>query len=257
LPRVNYRQTANTSNAPNGPGAWLSDRSQMPYIIPLFAFVAVMLPSAFGTIGGINFTKLWFNGLPVVYTAKTLLAAFLLWFFWKYYTPIRWTHLGIGAVTGLVGTVLWIGTEYGCQWLGFAHPPAASEIYNPDVMLAHQWQRWTYLCIRVAGPTLVVPIMEELFFRDFLMRILVNGAAFEEVPVGTFTWTSLIVTSLVFGINHGMPPSGPFVAGVVYGLLMGLLVIRTKSLGSCIVAHAVTNWTLYLYVIYTGDWQFM
>jgi CAAX prenyl protease-like protein len=124
-------------------------------------------------------------------------------------------------------------------------------------MLPQQWQRWAYLCIRVAGPTLVVPVMEELFFRDWLMRILVGGVAFEEVPIGKFTWTSLIVMSLFFGINHGMPPSGPFVAGVVYGLLMGILVIRTKSLGSCIVAHAITNWTLYLYVIYAGDWQFM
>jgi membrane protease YdiL (CAAX protease family) len=38
---------------------------------------------------------------------------------------------------------------------------------------------------------------------------------------------------------------------------MGLLLIRTRSLGACILAHALTNLTLYLYVIYTGDWQFM
>ena len=52
-------------------------------------------------------------------------------------------------------------------------------------------------------------------------------------------------------------PSFGGMSGVVYGLLMGVLVIRTKSLGACIVAHGVTNFTLYLYVIYTGDWQFM
>jgi CAAX prenyl protease-like protein len=73
------------------------------------------------------------------------------------------------------------------------------------------------------------------------------------VAVGTFTWFSLIATSLLFGVNHGkMWP-----AGIAYGLLMGVLLIRTKSLGACIVAHGVTNFTLYLYVIYTGDWQFM
>jgi CAAX prenyl protease-like protein len=113
--------------------------------------------------------------------------------------------------------------------------------------------RWGYLCVRVVGPTLVVPVMEELFFRDFLQRALVRGARFEDVPIGTFTWFSLIGMSLLFGVNHG----AEWPEGIVYGLMMGVLLVRTKSLGSCIVAHAMTNWTLYLYVIYHGDWQFM
>ena len=59
--------------------------------------------------------------------------------------------------------------------------------------------------------------------------------------------------SLAFGLNHG----SEWPEGILYGLLMGLLLLRTKSLGACIVAHAVTNWSLYLYVIHQGDWQFM
>jgi membrane protease YdiL (CAAX protease family) len=59
--------------------------------------------------------------------------------------------------------------------------------------------------------------------------------------------------ALLFGLNHG----SMWPAGILYGLLMGLLLIRTRSLGACILAHALTNLTLYLYVIYTGDWQFM
>jgi CAAX prenyl protease-like protein len=74
------------------------------------------------------------------------------------------------------------------------------------------------------------------------------------VPVGTFTWGSLLGMSVFFGINHG---PAFFFAGLVYGLLMGVLLIRTKSLGACIVAHGVTNFTLYLWVIYYGAWQFM
>ena len=230
----------------------------MPYVIPFFAFVAVMLPSAFGTFAGVNWTKLWFYYLPAIYTAKTLLAAAASLALLEVLHADPLDASGLSAAwIGVLGTVLWIGTEYACQRAGLGHAPPASEIYNPDIMLAERWQRWAYLCIRVAGPTLVVPVMEELFFRDFLMRILVGGGAFEEIPVGKWTWTSLSVMCLLFGINHGMPPTGPFVAGVLYGLLMGVLLIRTKSLGSCIVAHAVTNWTLYLYVIYSGDWQFM
>ncbi|MGN6367893.1 MAG: hypothetical protein ACTHN5_06495 [Phycisphaerae bacterium] len=65
MPRVNYRQSA-ADHATTSSRNWFSDRAQMAYVIPLFAFVAVMLPGSFGTIAGINFTKLWFVGLPVV-----------------------------------------------------------------------------------------------------------------------------------------------------------------------------------------------
>ena len=252
MPRVNYRDTVTAPPSASGMRAWLSDRPQMPYLIPFFAFVGVMLPSAFGTIGGINFTKLWLDYLPIVYTVKTLLAAGLLWVFWRYYTPVRWRHLALGAAVGLFGTILWIATEYASQRLGLTHQPLDSTLYKPDIMLHEQWQRWLFLCIRVTGPILVVPVMEELFFRDFIMRLFVRGARFDDVPVGTFSWLSLLGMSALFAINHVQWP-----AGFLYGLLMGILLIRTKSLGSCIVAHAVTNWTLYLYVIYTGDWQFM
>jgi len=247
---MNYREVEGPGE--KGIGAWLADRPQMPYIIPLFVFLAIMGPASFGKLGGVDWTKLWFDWLPVVYTAKTLAGGLLLWIFWRYYTPIRWNHLGLGVLVGLFGTVLWIGTEYATQSIGLTHPPDPSTIYNPDVMLHEQWQRWLFLCIRVTGPTLVVPVMEELFFRDFLMRMLVRGARFEDVAVGTFTWLSLIGMSVIFAIEHVQWP-----AGFLYGLMMGILLIRTKSLGSCIVAHAITNWTLYLYVIYRGDWQFM
>jgi len=93
--------------------------------------------------------------------------------------------------------------------------------------------------------------MEELFWRDFLWRALIRGSRFQEVAVGTFSWVSLLVVSAIFGAEHHQ-----WVAGVGYGLLMGGLLLRTKSLGACIVAHGVTNLTLGLYVICTADWQF-
>ncbi len=257
MARFDYRQTDTPVPAPQDLRArlrlWLRERPQMPYLLPFIVFVLVMLPGSFGNIAGLDWASLWKQWLPVTYPLKTVLAALLLWCCWPWYARIHWGKLGLGVVFGLVGTGLWIGTELLCQRVGISAQPAASDMYNPDLMLGGGWKEWLFLCIRVAGPTLVVPVMEELFFRDFLMRALVRGGRFEEVPVGTFTWLSLLAMSVLFGVNHGRM----FVAGVVYGLLMGVLVIRTKSLGACIVAHGVTNFTLYLYVIYTGDWQFM
>ncbi len=248
-PTFNY-----DSPLPDAPASYFAARPQLPYIIPFFCFLIFFIPSALPTIGGINFEKLWFNWHPFIYAAKTLTAAILLYCFWHYYTKIRWTHLPLGLLAGLLGTPLWIGTAYLTYALHLSHSPAPDTIYNPDLMLPIDWQRQLFLFIRVAGPTLVVPVMEELFFRDFVFRSLIDSANFQEVPIGKFTWTSLLLMSALFGINHGVLMLLP---GFLYGLLMGILLIRTKSLGACITAHATTNLTLYLYCIYTKDWQFM
>ena len=251
MPRINYRESALHAGDRNPD--WFRERPQIPYVLPFLGYLIFMVPAALGHLGGIDWESFSRDYFPILYAGKSVTAAILLWVFWNYYTPIRWSRIPLGVAAGLFGSVLWIGTEYFCQHFGLAHPPDPQSFYNPDLLLGQQWQRLTYLCIRIVGPTLVVPVMEELFFRDFLMRALITGGQFEDVPVGSFTWPSLLIMSALFGINHGHQ----WPEGVLYGLLMGLLLIRTKSLGACIVAHGVTNLTLYLYVVYTGDWQFM
>jgi CAAX prenyl protease-like protein len=253
MPRINYRDIPDAAPSPGGLKAWLAERPQMPYILPFFAFVLLMLPAAFPPVGGINFESLWKTYNPAVYAAKSLAAAILLWYFWPAYGRIRWSYLGTGLLIGLLGTPIWIGIHYACLATGIWHTPSPDSLYNPDLMLPDQLRRWAFLCIRIAGPTLVVPPMEELFFRDFLMRALVRGERFEDVPVGTYTPLSLFGMAAFFGLNHG----SMWPAGVVYGLMMGILLIRTKSLGACMVAHGATNFTLYLYCLWTADWQFM
>jgi CAAX prenyl protease-like protein len=251
---MNYRETGGGTEARSGGvRAWLAERPQMPYILPFFGYVALMAPATFGHIGGVDWETLWKTWHPLIYFLENATAAVLLWYLWDYYRDIRWTKLGLGAVVGIVGTLVWVGIEYGCQRLGISKVPDPAKFYNPDLMLSGQWARWGYFCVRLVGPTLVVPLMEELFFRDFLMRALVRGGRFEDVPLGTFTWFSFLGMSVLFGVNH----AAEWPEGIAYGLMMGVLLIRTRSLGSCIVAHGVTNLTLYLYVIYMGDWQFM
>jgi CAAX prenyl protease-like protein len=259
---MNYRDSTPAAAAPaigNPFARWLAPRPQMPYILPFFAYLLLMAPGAlFGHAFGIDWEKTWQLYHPIIYPLENLSAAILLWALWRYYTPIRWAHIPLGILAGLFGTLLWIGTEYFDQHIGLSHAPPPSAIYNADLVLPIAWQRWLYLAVRVTGPTLVVPFMEELFFRDFLTRVFIKGAYFDEVPVGAFTWLSLLGVSACFAINHG----AQWPEGFLYGLLMGILLVRTKSLGACIVAHGVTNCTLYLWVIYFGlykpdVWQFM
>ena len=95
--------------------------------------------------------------------------------------------------------------------------------------------------MRLMGAAVVVPVMEELFWRSFLMRYLINPD-FRAVPMGSFAWFSFLGVAVLFGLEHHRVVVG-FIAGVLYG---GLL-IRQKKLKWVILAHGVTNLGLGIY----------
>jgi hypothetical protein len=104
--------------------------------------------------------------------------------------------------------------------------------------------------LRVIGAVVVVPVMEELFWRAFLIRWLVNED-FQRVPVGTFTWMSFAVTTLFFGLEHDQ-----WLVGLICGAAYNGLLYRTRSVWACVVAHAVSNAALAGWVLARGDWKF-
>jgi len=102
----------------------------------------------------------------------------------------------------------------------------------------------------VVGAVIVVPLMEELFWRAFLIRWLVR-ADFKQVPVGTFSWPSFAVTVVLFGGEHR-----EWLAGLICGAMYNWLLYKRKDVFSCVVAHAVSNAALTAWVLARGDWKF-
>ena len=107
------------------------------------------------------------------------------------------------------------------------------------------------LALRAIRATLLVPIVEELFWRAWLPRWLVRQD-FRAVPLGTFTRVTFAATAILFAVEHGQYWDVGLVAGVIYNAWMW----RTRSLGDCMLAHAVTNGCLAAYVVTTGQWQY-
>jgi len=105
-----------------------------------------------------------------------------------------------------------------------------------------------WICFRMIGAIIVIPIMEELFWRSFLIRYLIDPG-FKSVPIGKFSWLSLIATVVLFGVEHNQ-----WLPGIIAGIIYTLLLYRTKSLFACIVAHSVTNLALGVYVLFTHQW---
>lgn len=152
------------------------------------------------------------------------------------------TSLAVCAV-GIATFLLWISMDW---MVSVAGTPKG---FNPSLLPGGP-VRSLMTVIRVAGAVVVVPLMEELFWRSFLLRYLVD-ADFDSVRLGTFTWPSFLITTVLFGLEHNL-----IVAGMVAGAIFNIILYKTRSLAQCVFAHAVTNLALACYVLYTGKWYF-
>ncbi len=203
----------------------------VPYVLPFVAFL--LLTELAGWIP---------NSLLWVYPLKTVVAGALLLWFRKAYSEIKFDFSWLAIIVGILVLVLWIPL-YGGSFL-MSEP----EIVNPHELAGALALPW--IATRLLGSALVVPVIEELFWRSFLLRYLINPD-FRQVSLGTFTMSSLTISVVIFGVEHNQ-----WFAGMVAGLLYTLLLYRTKSLSSCIVSHAVTNFFLGVYVLTTQQWQY-
>lgn len=117
----------------------------------------------------------------------------------------------------------------------------------PAAALADPWS----IALRTARAVLVVPVLEELFWRGWLMR-WVADPDFRKLPLGHYQGRSFWLVAVLFALEHGPYWDVGLAAGIVYNWWM----VRTKSLGDLILAHAVTNACLCWFVVAGGHWQY-
>ena len=211
--------------------AWLTS-SLAAYVLPFTVFI--LLTEAARHLPG---------GTLYIYPLKTVVTALLLWRFRHHYTELAWHWSWLAVATGAVVFVLWIPLSHDRLVMG-----APTLLVSP-YELAGRWAL-PWLAVRLLGASLLVPVMEELFWRSFLARYLLD-TEFKRVPLGTFTTYSLLVSCGLFGVEHTQ-----WVAGIMAGLVYSWLLHRTRSLGACVLAHGVTNFLLGVYVLSTASWQF-
>jgi CAAX prenyl protease-like protein len=109
-----------------------------------------------------------------------------------------------------------------------------------------------FLLFRIAISVMAVPILEELFWRGWLMRWIIDAHHFEKVPLGAYTPAAFWLVAILFASEHG----SFWDVGLLAGLVFNWWMVRTRNLWDCILAHAVTNAILAAYVIGAGQWQY-
>jgi len=221
------------------PHHWVRD--DLAYILPMAVFLLLVQAGA-----------AWPAFYPAAYVARTLLVAALLVWLWPAYTPIRWNGWYLGAALGVVGIFQWVLMQHWLQRHFAIFRPDPDNVFDPTRHFASSAARWAFIGMRVANASLVVPVMEELFWRDFAWRTVAAPNDFKLATVGEPDWRAFVIVPIIFASVHGI--WGP--TAVVWAFMIGGLLVRTHSLGACVVMHGVTNLLLGLYVIRTHEWAF-
>jgi hypothetical protein len=215
------------------------------YVMPFALFLAgLAVVAGVRALGGSSL----FLAKPEywVYPIQTIVCGGALVYYWKHY---RFGAAGgwfLAGVVGLLALGLWV--------LPQALPGAASrtEGFDPTPFAGSPLVYWLTVVARFARLVIIVPLVEEIFWRGFLMRYLIRED-FDRIPLGTYAAKSFFGVAVCFMLVHSMPD---WPAALVTGLLYNGLLVRTKNLGACVAAHAITNLGLGLYIMVTGQWGF-
>lgn len=214
----------------------------LPYVAPFATFIAIM---AIEKATGLPTT--WMYPLRTVATLAVLLV------FSREQLAVRPSSPLGSVMLGALVFALWIGPDvvfgpgYRHFWLfqNSITGTAASSI--PIVLSRSTW----FLALRIASCALVVPPVEELFWRGWAMRWIV-ASDFKKIPLGTYQASAFWLVALMFAAEHGPYWEVGLATGIIYNWWM----VRTRNLTDCIIAHAVTNGLLSAYILTTHQFQY-
>lgn len=190
---------------------------------------------------------------PVVqYTLRFVIVGAVLIFAARPVIDLRPSQPLASIVLGIAVFCLWVGPDY--LWPAYrGHWLFSNSITGrPSTSIDPAMKtNALFILVRVLSSVINVPILEELFWRGWLMRWLENKD-FTRVPLGHYTPFSFWVVALLFASEHGSYWEVGLATGVIYNWWM----VRTRNLADCMLAHAVTNGCLAAYVLRNDQWQY-
>lgn len=215
--------------------------------VPFAIFIALtFLQDRFGEAG-----RYW------IYFGKILAGAAILIVVWRHIEELEWRLSWEAVVVGVAVFAIWVGldgryppTQALFEKLGLAKP-ATGTPWNPNEAFGvSSGLAVFFIVVRIVGSSLVVPPLEEVFFRSFVYRFIASKD-FLSVPLDRFLPVPFLVTSLLFAFEHQ-----EWLPGFLCGFAYQGLVIWKGRLGDAITAHGITNFLLALWVVWRGAWHF-
>ncbi len=183
-----------------------------------------------------------------LYPVKAGLVAVALLFLWRHYTELKCERLSraqilLSIIVGLMVLGLWVNLD--ARWMLLGDPGKGYIPLDSKGRL-----ELLLIAFRFTGAALVVPLMEELFWRSFIQR-WIHRPDFMALDPAQVGMRALLIASVLFAVEHQQ-----WLAGFIAGLAYGGLYIYTRNLWAPVIAHAITNGGLGIYVVLTRHWQF-
>jgi CAAX prenyl protease-like protein len=177
------------------------------------------------------------------YLAKTLVGAWLIFKMRPHVAEMRWAFSWEAVAIGIAIFGIWVGLDgHYPQW---KHPSTG----NPNEAFgANSLLPGFFNIVHILGMTLVVPPLEEVFYRSFFYRYIASPN-FLAVPLNRFVPLPFVLTVAFFGLAHP-----EWLPGLICGAAFQWLVIRKNRIGDAMTAHAITNFLLGIYIVWSGKW---
>jgi exosortase E/protease (VPEID-CTERM system) len=205
------------------------------YLVPFLAIIAASYISRL-VVGSAG------TGFEALYGLRFLAAAVALWLFRGELRKLDWRFGWMGPAVGAAVFAVWVAPEMG------GHGPGASGL-GAALAALPAWERLGWLAVRVTAAVVTVPIAEELAFRGYLARRLMDRE-FDQVAFSALRAVPIAVSSVAFGSMHG----AQWAVGIVAGVAYALVVKRTGRFGDAVAAHATSNLLLAVWVLSRADW---
>lgn len=213
----------------------------IPYVLPFAVFMILLIMH-----GQWGLPELWELVARIIVVGATIL------YVSRHLLRFHFTSPVLSVLLGVAVFVLWIGPDflfpgYRNHWL-FQNPITGS---LKSSLSMEALRDPAALALRSLRAVLIVPVVEELFWRGWLMRWMISPD-FEKVAPGTYERQAFWVTAILFASVHGPYWDVGLACGAIYNSWM----VRTKNWNDLILTHAVTNACLCVFVIATGRWEY-
>jgi len=177
----------------------------------------------------------------MLYPLRLLAGGVALWLWRPRLAALNWRWSWRGTVAGVAVFCVWMLASH------YLLPPRQIPVQLASLPPVG---RWLWIGSRVVTASLIVPIVEELAYRGYLMRRLTDQQ-FAVVPFERVRYPALIITSILFGLGHG----ALWLPGIVAGLVFGWIAIRRGSIGEAVAAHVTSNALIAACVLGLGQWE--
>ncbi|MEP4194697.1 MAG: exosortase E/protease, VPEID-CTERM system [Aliishimia sp.] len=194
-----------------------------PIVAQIFPFLIFMASALLAST---------FSQAPaIVYPLRALAMIAVLGAFWPYLRGLPWR---IDLVSVGAGVVI------AAYWIGFA----PDQVGSPLIAELGTTAAAIWLLSRCVGTSILVPVIEELFFRGYLMqRLAPNGATLLRVGI------AIAITSILFAALHDR-----WIEAAIAGVIFASIYLRSRNITDAIVSHAVANALIAAWALASGNW---